>query len=278
MNNKASIALLGAGGKMGIRILDNLAKTNCGLFTCEVSEDGIKKVKDRGFKISDIDDAVPKSDLAIMAVPDAKIGDISKTIVPMMKEDSTLILLDPAAAYAKKVFLRDDCSFVVTHPCHPPLFYHQKTEEARDDQFGGVAAEQNIVIALLQGSEDNFKKAEEICKEMFSPVMKAYRVTVEQMALLEPAAVEVLAASCLSVIREGLDELVKRGIAEETARAFILGHLNIELAILFKDSNPFSDACIKAIEYGRKKLFKENWKEVFEKESIKEVLGKMLSE
>ena len=56
----------------------------------------------------------------------------------MMKKGATFILLDPAAAYAREVALRDDCTFVVTHPCHPAIFYEQDTPEARADMFGGV--------------------------------------------------------------------------------------------------------------------------------------------
>lgn len=275
--NNPEITIIGAGGKMGMRLLNNLSKKNYNLFTCEISKNGIERIKEKGFEISNMEKIVPLSDFIILAIPDVKIFEISKKIIPIMKEKSTVIILDPAAAFAKKIFLRDDCTFVVTHPCHPELFYFQKTKEARSDMFGGVAAEQNIIIALLQGDESNFKRAEKICRDMFSPVLNAFRITVEQMVLLEPAAVEVLSASCLSVIRESLDELVRRGVPKETAEAFMFGHLNIELAILFKSTNPFSDAALKAIKYGRKKIFKKNWKNIFKEESINEVLEIMLN-
>jgi len=196
--------------------------------------------------------------------------------VPKMKDDSTFILLDPAAAYAKEVALRGDCTFVVTHPCHPGLFTEQETTEARADVFGGVAAKQDIVIALLQGREERFHVAEEICRQMFAPVVKVHRITVEQMAILEPAMAEVVGASCVTLIKEALDEAIKHGVPEEAATAFMLGHLQIELAILFKSSNPFSDAAIRAIKYGSERIFKENWRDVFNEESIREVLDRML--
>ena len=280
MENKVeniTITIMGAAGKMGNRILNNLINKKYKLLLCEKSQQGIEKIKEKGLVVVDQESAIPKSDFIIMAIPDAKIGIVSKEIVPMMKKNATMIVLDPAAAYAGELFLRNDCTFVVTHPCHPALFGERETPEEIEDFFGGVAAKQNIVIALLQGEEDNFIKAKEICINMFAPVINAYRITVEQMAMLEPIAAEVVAATCITVLKEALSEAIKFGVPEEAATAFMLGHINIALAIVFKSSNPFSDACNKAIEYGYEKIFKENWKDVFTKEAIKEVLKRMLN-
>ncbi|KPJ86404.1 MAG: hypothetical protein AMS17_12565 [Spirochaetes bacterium DG_61] len=271
-----TITILGAAGKMGMRIHNNLIKEKHTLLLCEKSPEGIELLNKKGVEVTDMKEAVPTSDFVIMAVPDAVLGKISHDVVPRMKENGTFIMLDPAAAYAQEIALRDECTFVVTHPCHPQLFVEQETPEARADMFGGIAAKQDIVVALLQGDEDRFQIAVEICKWMFAPVVKAHRVTVEQMAILEPAMAEVVGASCVTLLKEALDEAVHRGVPEEAARAFILGHINIELAILFKSSNPFSDAAYRAIQYGKKKIFKDNWREVFEESSIKEVLKMML--
>jgi hypothetical protein len=271
-----TITIMGAGGKMGMRILNNMVKTRYALRLCEKGPKGVRMIEEKGLSVMDMEDAVPESDVVIMAVPDAVLGAVSHDLVPLMKKDATFILLDPAAAYAKEIALRDDCHFVVTHPCHPGLFTYQETPEARADMFGGVAAKQDIVIALLQGTEEKFLAAEKICRLMFTPVVKAHRITVEQMAILEPAMAEVVAASCVTFLKEALDESIRHGVPEEAATAFMLGHLQIELAILFKSTNPFSDAAYKAIEYGSKRLFKENWKEVFEDKAISEVLQYML--
>jgi len=273
---RSTITILGAAGKMGMRILNNLVKEEYTLLLCEKSPEGRKLLNTKGFDVKDMEEAVPASDFVIMAVPDALLGKISHDVVPRMKVKGTFILLDPAAAYAQEIALRDDCTFVVTHPCHPQLFFEQETAEARADMFGGTAAKQDIVVAMLQGDEDRFQIACEICKRMFAPVVKAHRVTVEQMAILEPAMAEVVGASCVSLLKEALDEAVHRGVPEEAARAFMLGHVHIELAIVFKSSNPFSDAACRAIKYGKEKIFKDNWREVFEESSIKEVLKKML--
>jgi len=271
-----TVTIMGAGGKMGLRILNNMVKTAYTLSLCEVSERGIEEIEEKNLLVTPMEEAVPQSDYIIMAVPDAVLGKISQDVVPAMKADATFILLDPAAAYAEEIALRDDCTFVVTHPCHPSLYREQETPEAKADMFGGVAAKQDIVIALLQGKEHHFKVAEQICKQMFAPVVKAHRITVEQMAILEPAMAEVVGASCATVLKEALDEAVRCGVPQEAAEAFMFGHLKIMLAIVFKSTNPFSDACYRAIDYGTEKIFKENWRDVFKPEAVQEVLDLML--
>ena len=58
---------------------------------------------------------------------------------------------------------------------------------------------------------------------------------------------------------------------KEAAYDFFLGHINIELALLFGKlpGGQFSDAALKAIEIGKPLIFKENWKDVFEAESVR---------
>lgn len=271
-----TVTIMGAGGKMGLRILNNLVKTAYNLLLCETGERGIKSIEEKGLSVTAMEKAIPQSDFIIMAVPDAVLGKISQDVVPRMKAGATFILLDPAAAYAEEIALRDDCTFVVTHPCHPGLFTEQETPAAKADMFGGVAAKQDIVIALLQGKEEHFRIAEQICRQMFAPVVKAHRITVEQMTILEPAMAEVVGASCATLLKKALDEAVRCSVPEEAASAFMFGHLKIMLAIVFKSTNPFSDACYRAIDYGTEKIFRENWRDVFKKEAIQEVLDRML--
>lgn len=274
---KINVLVIGAGGKMGCRITDNLLKTGHNLYFCENSEAGINRLMERGVQTTAMEAAAGISDIIILAVPDVKIHEVSRLVVPLLKQDAALILLDPAAAYAKELMMREDCTFVVTHPCHPELFYEQKTEEAKKDFFGGIAAEQDIVIALAQGKESLLKRAEEICIQMFSPVKKCHRITVEQMALLEPAAAEVVIAAAATLMKEALDEVVNRGVPEEAAKAFLLGHTQIPLAIAFRViPSPFSDGAKIAINIGYEKVFKETWKEVFEPETVQETVHRML--
>ncbi|HEX2949876.1 MAG TPA: phosphogluconate dehydrogenase C-terminal domain-containing protein [Armatimonadota bacterium] len=173
--------------------------------------------------------------------------------------------------------LRDDLTFVVCHPCHPPLFGDQPTDEARKDFFGGIAAIQDIVIALMQGDETAFVTAEDLCKDMFAPVAIAHRITVEQMAILEPAMAEVVAASAAVLMREALEEAVKAGVPRAAATAFMLGHTQIPLAIAFGAiSSPFSDAAKIAIRRGTEMIVNPEWRKVFEPEYVKSVIHDML--
>jgi D-apionate oxidoisomerase len=272
-----TISIIGAGGKMGGRITDNLRKLSYTLHLCETAEAGIRRVQDKGLSITSAATAVPASSVVILAVPDARMAGVSKEIVPLMKKGAIAILLDPAAAYNGEVSLRDDCTFVVTHPCHPPLFGKQDSDEARLDFFGGVLARQDIVVALHRGTEEGFAAAEKICREMFAPVMKAHRITVEQMAILEPAAAEVVAAAAATLIKQATDQAVSLGVPPEAARSFLLGHTQIPLAIVFGEiGSPFSDAARIAVKVGFEKVVNPNWRDVFKPEVIRSTIHRML--
>ena len=111
---------------------------------------------------------------------------------------------------------------------------------------------------------------------MLAPVVKTHRVNVEQMAILEPAMAEVVGASCAKLLKEAHKETIRCGVPEEAATAFMLGLIKIALAIVFKSDFPFSDACQGAIEYGTERIFRESWRDMFNKESVKKVLQRML--
>jgi hypothetical protein len=219
---------------------------------------------------------VPASDVVILAVPDARMAGVSREIVPLMKKGAVAILLDPAAAHNGEVHLRDDCTFVVTHPCHPPLFGVQNSDEARRDFFGGILARQDIVVALHKGTEEGYARAEKVCREMFAPVVNAHRITVEQMAILEPAAAEVVAAAAATLIRQAVDQAVSLGVPTEAARSFLLGHTQIPLAIVFGEiGSPFSDAAKIAVKVGFEKVVNPNWRDVFKPEVIHSTIHRM---
>jgi len=97
------------------------------------------------------------------------------------------------------------------------------------------------------------------------------------MVILEPAAAEVVAGSAAYPMKEALDEAAKRGVSEEAARAFMLGHIQIPLAILFGEvSHQRSDAAKIAIEYGQHRIFRSDWKDVSKPVAITEIAHKML--
>jgi hypothetical protein len=204
-----------------------------------------------------------------LAVPDTAIGKVSHAIVDKLKPGTMVIVLDAAAPYAGHLPERKDITYFVTHPCHPPIFNDETDMKAKLDRFGGVAAKQAIVCCLMQGPESDYAKGEEVAKTIWSPVMRSHRLTVEQLALLEPGLAETVAASLLDVMREAMDEVVRRGVPEVAARDFLLGHLNILGAVIFKEQpGVFSDACNKAIQFGKPTLMRDDWKRVFEPEEI----------
>lgn len=266
-----TIALFGAGGKMGCRITDNFKSSQHSLLYVEVHPAGIQRLQQRGVAVTPHDEAVRRADVAILALPDALIGKVAPTIVPGLRPGAMVICLDPAAPYGDELPEREDISYFITHPCHPPVIHTETEREAQLDFFGAIKAKQHIVCALMQGPEEDYEVGVAIASEMFAPVMNAYRVTVEQMALLEPALSETVAATCLTVVREAMDEVVRRGVPEEAAREFVLGHLKVEIGILFDYiGSPFSDGALKAIERGKRRLLQPDWKSLFEPENVLE--------
>lgn len=270
------VALIGAGGKMGCRITDNLLKGNHDVRYVEISEDGQLRLSERGIEVTPQSEAVGDAEVVILAVPDTAIAKVSESVVRDMTPGAMLMLLDPAAVYLGELPKRSDISYFVTHPCHPPVFNNEVTPEAKKDFFGGIAAKQAIVCALKQGPESEYGKGEALAREIFSPVMRAHRITVEQMAMLEPTMAETISSMFVTVLGEALEEAVRRGVPYEAAKDFMLGHINIQLGIVFEKVNPFSDACLVAIEYGRKAMIKEGWKELFDPEKVYEQIDVML--
>ena len=129
---------------------------------------------------------------------------------------------------------RDDLTFFVTHPCHPSVFGGETEAAAQLDFFGGIHAKQNIVCSLLQGPEESYALGEDIARVIYAPVVNSHRCTADQMAILEPVLSETVLGTCLTIVREAMDEAVKLGVPEAAARDFLLGHLKVELGIVFQ--------------------------------------------
>ena len=265
-----TVALFGAGGKMGVRLSKNLAKTNFDVRHIEISEIGQQRLKDEtGFECVDPDRALSGAEVVILAVPDTAIGVVASKIVPKLDRGTMVVILDAAAPHAGHLPARDDITYFVTHPCHPPIFNNETTEAGRKDHFGGVAAQQGVVSALMQGPEEHYALGDQVARAIYAPVRQTYRVSVDQIALLEPGLSETVCASLLMVMRQAMDEVVARGVPADAARDFLLGHMNILGAVIFDEiEGQFSDACNKAIEFGIPVLMKEDWKRVFEPEEI----------
>ena len=132
-----------------------------------------------------------------------------------------------------------------------------------------MAAPQSIVSALMQGPDSAWELGEAIAKTIYQPIASSYRVTVEQMALLEPGLSETVCATLLDVMREAMDEVVSRGVPADAARDFLLGHMTILSAVIFKQiPGQFSDACNKAITFGKPRLMRDDWKKIFDHDEI----------
>lgn len=264
------VTLIGAGGKMGMRLTHNLMHSDFEMTYVEISAEGQEKLTKLGLNISTSEQSVPEADVLILAVPDVALAKVSAALIPLMKSNAMVMTLDPAVARAGRLFMRHDVSYFIAHPSHPSVFNWEPSPEAQADFFGGTLAKQTIVCALMQGSDDHYELGEAVAKTMYAPVSKAFNITMEQMALLEPALVETLSSSCLDLIREGMDEIVNRGVPAEAAREFLLGHINIQLAVIFKElpNAVFSDAANKALVRGKKILFKDDWKQIFEPENV----------
>jgi hypothetical protein len=268
-----TIALMGAGGKMGCRLTDNLkAHPDYEMLYVEVSEVGLARMAERGVAPTPQAEALARAEVVILGVPDALIGRICREIVPELRPGTLVMGLDPAAGYAGVYPERADISYFAAHPCHPPLFMEETSREAQTDWFGGYHARQSVVCALLQGPEAHYALGEQIAAAMYAPILRMHRITVEQMAILEPGVVETTCATLVAGMREALDEGVRMGVPKEAAWDFVMGHIRIELAIIFGYAGfPFSDGAKLAIEQAKSKIFQPDWKQnVLSLEAIRE--------
>ena len=264
------VALLGAGGKMGVRLALNLHGSRFDVAHVEVSEAGRHKLKHAtGFDCVDQASALSQADIVLMAVPDALIGKIAHTFVNDLKPGCAVIMLDAAAPHAGELPERADITYFVTHPCHPSIFRYEPNREAQKDYFGGVAARQAIVCALMQGPEEHYALCDEVAREIFKPVTRSHRVSVEGLAILEPGLSETIGATLISAMREATDAAAAKGVPKEAAMDFMLGHIGIELGILFGDfPGQFSDGALMAIADAKPKLLKDDWLDVLEPDEI----------
>jgi hypothetical protein len=256
------IALMGAGGKMGVRLSRNLARTRFSVAHIEVSQGGRERLQaDLGIACVETAEGLAGAEAVILAVPDRLIGEVLAGISPHLIAGTVVIMLDAAAGHAGTLPDRPDLTYFVTHPCHPPLFNDEVTAQAKADFFGGVHAKQNIVCALMQGPEAHYPLCEEIARAIYAPVMRAHRCSLEAIAILEPAMSETVGATLALALREATDEAVRRGVPEQAAMDFMLGHLTIELAIAFGifPEGKFSDGALHAIAAARPVIFRDNW-------------------
>jgi D-apionate oxidoisomerase len=115
-----SIALLGAGGKMGARLAKNLQGSAFEIRHVEVSAAGQQRLKDElGIACCSLDDALRGVDAVILAVPDTLIGRIAAEISPQLAPGTMVITLDAAAPFAGHLPKRDDLVYLSPTPATP---------------------------------------------------------------------------------------------------------------------------------------------------------------
>jgi len=267
------VAILGAGGNMGRRITGALRDDdNYKLRLIEPSERGQKLLVDMGLSVEGPDSGLEGADVVIFAVPDFIVRDVAVDIVPKLDGGTSMLFLDPAAVAADRIVRREDVHCYVTHPTHPPLYslLGETAPEARADYWGGGLARQAIVFAVGWGDAGPISaQVEKLAMDMFAPVTRSHRITVDQMAMLEPALSETLTNGCISLIREGMARVIAAGVPEEATRDFLMGHFQIGIAIIFEQLNwKLSAGAQMALEKAHEALFKDDWFKIFERDSI----------
>jgi len=267
-----NLTLLGAGGKMGCRITDHLkSHPDYTMHYVESGERGLTNLTQRGVTPTPREEALRVADAVILALPDRVLGKVAQEVVPQLRPGALVITLDPAAAYAGELPPRPDISYFVSHPCHPSVFDHFQTEAEINDFFGGTHARQAIVCALIQGPEEHYVLGEKIARDFYAPVTRSHRMTVEQMAILEPTMAETCGIALLIELREAMEEAIRRGVPRAAAEDFMHGHIKVVLGIVFgRVGFPLSDGAKLIAGFGRERLFKPNWKELFDPSSVRE--------
>lgn len=267
----AKLALFGAGGKMGMRLGANLAKSgDFETMHVEVSDTGRAAVRAAyGVDCVEMDVALDGADIIVLAVPDTAIRAVSHAIIDKVKPGAMIFILDGAAPFAGHLPERADVTYFVSHPCHPPIWNDETDMDAKRDYFGGIAAKQGIVNVLVQGPESDYAVGESVGKAIYAPVARSHRVTLKQFALLEPGLSETVNGSLMKVLRMAMDEVIRKGVPAEAARDFLMGHMNIMGAVMFDEhQGVFSDAANKAIEFGIPVLMKDDWLRCFDDDEI----------
>jgi hypothetical protein len=126
----------------------------------------------------------------------------------------------------------------------------------------------------MQGPEEHYALGEKIARDFYAPVTRSHRITVEQMAILEPAMAETCGIALITALREVMEEAIRRGVPRAAAEDFMYGHIKVPLGIAFSRAEfPFSDGAKLIAEYGRGQLLKADWKKLFDPANVKQQVG-----
>ncbi|WP_193105459.1 phosphogluconate dehydrogenase C-terminal domain-containing protein [Brachybacterium sp. FME24] len=272
-----SVAVVGAAGKMGTRVSNNLNLTDAPVYYVEASEAGQERLAELGREVTALEEAAQLADVVILAIPDVILGKVSEQVVPLMKDGSVLLTLDPAAAYAGLLAQREGVHQACAHPAHPSVFLERTTKEEWADTFGGIAAPQEVVAAY-EGEDDAVReRTAAVIRAIYAPVIDVHWVTIKQLAQLEPTLVETTGCMIGQFLKDSMDHAINEvGIPEKAVKALFYGHIFISLTNALRGSNPFSDACLRAMDYGRESIIKEDWTKIWDDAELDKVLATML--
>lgn len=268
------VTVMGAGGAMGRRITRALRALpdQYELRFVEVSEAGRQKMADEfGTEPMELAEALAGANTVVLATPDRLVARISAELVPLLDAGTNLLSLDPAAAHAERIPFREDINLYACHPTHPPLYdlLAEPEASARDDYWGSGRARQALVIANVWGDTGTFDAVEKLAQDMFSPISRTHRITVHQMALLEPALSEAVTNSCLDVMRQARNNLIERGVPEQAVEDFFMGHLQIGIALIFEKFDwKMSAGAAKALVEAQDILFKDDWMRILDDDMV----------
>ena len=108
-----TVAVVGASGKMGTRVSNNLNLTDAPILYVESSEAGRERLAALGRETTDLETAAARADVVILAVPDVALGSVSSTVVPLMKEGGVLLTLGEETLVRGTVIEPEDVATVV---------------------------------------------------------------------------------------------------------------------------------------------------------------------
>lgn len=276
-----TVAILGAGGNMGRRITGSLRDdARYDLRLIEPGDRGRQHICEQGLEVHGQAEGLAGAEIIVFAVPDRIVRTIAAEVIPQLDPGTSILFLDPAAVAADRIPYRADIQCYVTHPTHPPLYslLGEEDERARGDYWGGGLARQAIVFATAWGDDDHADQVEQLTKDMFAPITASHRITVEQMALLEPALTETLTNGCIAIIREGMERVIEAGVPAPATQDFLMGHLQIGIALIFEQLDwKLSEGAQLALAESRTQLFRDDWHRIFEPDnvmkSLKQITG-----
>ena len=80
---------------------------------------------------------------------------------------------------------------------------------------------------------------------------------------------ETVILTCQVVIKEAIDEAVRRGVPAKVAHDFAFGHMRVNVGILFGliDAD-LSDGAKLAVKRAKTNILQPDWKQVFEPENV----------